>query len=66
MKKEEDRIGQITFYGKSGILFKMGDDSYATGRKETFHIEDNELLIGGEFDHGANYLMAVTFLKWTI
>ncbi len=66
MRKEEDYIGQITFFGKNGILFKMGDDGYATGRRETFHIADNERLIGGEFDHGANYLMGVTFLKWTI
>jgi hypothetical protein len=44
----------------------MGDDSWATGRRETFYIADNERLIGGEFDHGANYLLGVSFLKWMI
>jgi hypothetical protein len=44
----------------------MGDDQYATGRKEKFHIAENERLIGGEFDYTANYLVGVTFLKWTI
>ena len=66
MRKEENYIGQITFYGKNGILFKMGGDSYATGRRETFDIADNERLIGCEFDHGTYYLLGVTFLKWTI
>jgi hypothetical protein len=46
----------------------MGDDSdhYANGRKETFMIEENERLIGCEFDHGVRYLLGVTFLKWMI
>jgi hypothetical protein len=44
----------------------MGGDSYGTGRKETFHIAANERLIGCEFDHGAHYVLGVTFLKWTI
>jgi hypothetical protein len=44
----------------------MGNDGYATGRKETFHIAENERLIGCELEHGANYLIGVTFIKWTI
>ena len=44
----------------------MGDDYYGTGRKETFHIAANERLIGCEFDHGARYVLGVTFLKWAI
>ena len=65
MRKEEDYIGQIIFYGKDRVLFKMGSDSYATGRKETFDIANNERLIGCEFDDGQS-VMGVTFLKWTI
>ena len=65
MRKEEDYIGFITFYDKNGVLFKMGNESH-DGRKEIFHIAENERLIGCEFDHGANYLLGVTFLKWTI
>jgi hypothetical protein len=44
----------------------MGSDHYATGRRETFLIAENERLIGGEFDHGDRYLMGATFIKWTI
>ncbi len=66
MKKEENLLGQIIFYDKNGVLFKMNTDDFGTGRKETFHIADNERLIGCEFDHGANFILGVTFLKWTI
>ena len=59
-------IGQIIFYGKNGIIKKLGSDSFATGAKETFLIGDNERLIGCELDHGARYLIGVTWLKWTI
>jgi hypothetical protein len=44
----------------------IDDDHYSKGRKETFMIAENERLIGCEFDHGTNYLLGVTFLKWTI
>ena len=60
------RIGQIIFYGKNGMLVKLGEDQFATGAKETFLIGDNERLIGCELDHGARFLMGVTWLKWTI
>ena len=59
-------IGQIIFYGKNGIIKKLGSDSCATGAKETFLIGDNERLIGCELDHGEDCLMGVTWLKWTI
>ena len=59
-------IGQIIFYGKNGIIKKLGEDKYATGARETFLIGDNERLIGCELDHGARFLMGVTWLKWTI
>ena len=59
-------IGQIIFYGKNGMLVKLGQDKYATGAKETFLIGDNERLIGCELDHSAGYLLGVTWLKWTI
>ena len=59
-------IGQIIFYGKNGIIKKLGDDRAATGAKETFLIGDNERLIGCELDHSKDYLMGVTWLKWTI
>ena len=63
-------IGQIIFYGKNGIIKKLGDDRNADGAKETFLIGDNERLIGceletGKYD-GKDYLIGVTFLKWTI
>ena len=60
------RIGQIIFYGKNGMLVKLGLDQDATGAKETFLIGDNERLIGCELDHGKGMLMGVTWLKWTI
>ena len=59
-------IGQIIFYGKNGIIKKLGSDSCATGAKETFLIGDNERLIGCELDHSEDNLMGVTWLKWTI
>ena len=59
-------IGQIRFYGKNGMLVKLGDDSFATGAKETFLIGDNERLIGCELDHSKDFVMGVTWLKWTI
>ena len=49
-------IGQIRFYGKNGMLVKLGQDIFATGAKETFLIGDNERLIGCELDHSANIL----------
>ena len=59
-------IGQINFYGKDGILKKLGRDIEATGAKESFLIGDNERLIGCELEHGKDTLLGVTFLKWTI
>ena len=59
-------IGQIIFYSKEGVLSKLGSDEYATGTRDTFLIGDDERLIGCELEHGANYLMGVTFMKWTI
>ena len=44
----------------------MNTDDYATGRKETFLIADNERFIGCEFDHGTNWVLGVTLLKWKI
>jgi hypothetical protein len=38
----------------------------ANGRKETFELAANERLIGFELDHGANHLLGITFVKWTI
>ena len=64
--KDENVLGQIIFYDKNGVLYKMGTDVWGTGRKETFHIAANERLIGCEFDHGAQSVLGVTFLKWTI
>jgi hypothetical protein len=68
MTKGEDFVGQIIFYDKNDILFKMGsdDDYYSKGRKETFMIAENERLIGCELDHGAKFFLGVTFIKWTI
>ena len=64
--KHSNYIGQIIFYSKEGVLSKLGSDSYATGARDTFLIGDNERLIGCELEHGTNYLMGVTFMKWTI
>jgi len=59
-------MGQIIFYGKDGILKKLGSDQFATGPKQTLMIGDNERLIGCELEHGTGSLMGVTFWKWTI
>jgi hypothetical protein len=59
-------LGQIIFYDKNGIFAKIGEDSYANGRREGFEIEEYERLIGVEIDHGANYVLGITFIKWTI
>ena len=64
--KEEQFLGQIIFFDKDGTLYKLGSDGNATGRKETFQIAENERLIGCELDHGNNYVMGITFIKWTI
>ena len=49
---------------------QLGDHPSATGPKETFLIGDNERLIGCELETGKqggkDWLMGVTFLKWTI
>ena len=63
-------IGKIIFYSKDGVLRQLGDVPSATGPKETFLIGDNERLIGCELEtgkyNGKDYLIGVTFLKWTI
>jgi hypothetical protein len=63
----EDILGQINFFDKNGgNLYKIGHDSHATGRRETFLIGENERLIGCEIDYGARYVSGITFIKWTI
>ena len=64
-------IGKIIFYSKDGVLRQLGDHPNATGPKETFLIGDNERLIGceletGKASNGKDWLIGVTFLKWTI
>ena len=66
MTKEEQFVGQIILYDKNGIINKINTDNYATGRRDTFEIGENERLIGCEMDHGASFLLGVTFIKWTI
>jgi hypothetical protein len=47
-----DSIGQIILYDRqSKVLLKIGSDYFATGRNETFKIEENERLIGCELEH---------------
>ena len=62
----EQYIGQIILYDKNGLLKKLGDDCQATGRIETFEIEDNERFFGCELDYGNSYLLGVTFIKWKV
>jgi hypothetical protein len=67
MTKDEGILGQINFFDKNGgNLYKIGHDCYATGRRETFLIGENERLIGCEIDYGARYVSGITFIKWTI
>jgi hypothetical protein len=67
MRGEEHILGQINFFDKNGDnLYKIGADCYATGRRETFLIGENERLIGCEIDYGARYVSGITFIKWTI
>jgi hypothetical protein len=67
MHTNDNLLGQINFFDKNGdYLYKMGNDAYATGRRETFLIADNERLIGCEIDYGAKYVSGITFIKWTI
>ena len=67
MHKNDMILGQINFFDKNGgNLYKMGNDCYATGRRETFLIGENERLIGCEIDYGASYVSGITFIKWTI
>ena len=67
MRKEEDVLGQINFFDSNGVsLYKMGADVNATGRRETFCIAANERLIGCELDHGARFVLGITFIKSTI
>jgi hypothetical protein len=48
-------------------LQKIGEDSWATGRKETFEIGENERLIGFEADHCAEgQIYGLTLVKWTV
>ncbi len=44
----------------------MNPDNHGDGRKETFMIAENERFIGCELNHGAQFLLGVTFLKWSI
>ena len=63
----EDILGQINFFDKNGgNLYKIGVDSVATGRRETFLIGENERLIGCEIDYGKRFVSGITFIKWTI
>ena len=67
MTKEETILGQINFFDKNGgNLYKIGHDSCATGRRETFLISEDERLIGCEIDKGARFVSGITFIKWTI
>ena len=67
MHKNENVLGQINFFDSNGVsLYKMGGDGSATGRRETFYIAANERLIGCELDHGARYVLGITFIKCTI
>ena len=67
MHKNDNILGQINFFDKNGgNLYKIGDDSCATGRRETFLIAENERLIGCEIDYGKRYVSGITFIKWTI
>ena len=67
MRQDEMILGQINFFDKNGDnLYKIGADCYATGRRETFLIGENERLIGCEIDYGARYVSGITFIKWTI
>ena len=67
MRQDEGILGQINFFDKNGgNLYKIGDDSYTTGRRETFLIAENERLIGCEIDYGARFVSGITFIKWTI
>ncbi len=67
MRQDDNIIGQINFFDKNGgNLYKIGADVYATGRRETFLIAENERLIGCEIDYGARVVSGITFIKWTI
>ncbi len=67
MYSADNYIGQINFFDKNGgNLYKIGEDRYATGRRETFLIAENERLIGCEIDYGAKYVSGITLIKWTI
>jgi len=48
----DNYMGQINFYGKDGVIRKLGSDQYAKGAKETFLIGENERLIGCELETG--------------
>jgi len=67
MRKEKHFLEQINFFDSNGVnLYKMGGNYYASGRRETFYIAANERLIGCELDHGARYVLGITFIKCTI
>jgi len=67
MRNDEKVLGQINFFDSNGVsLYKMGGDGHTTGRRETFYIAANERLIGCELDHGARYVLGITFIKCTI
>ena len=68
MEKNESHIGLINFFDKNGgLLYRMGTDSDSfKGRKEIFHIADNERLIGCELDYGQERVHGITFIKWKI
>jgi hypothetical protein len=59
-------LGQILFFDSTGLFAKIGTNEYATGRKETFIIEEHERLIGFEIDHGARFALGITLIKWKI
>jgi len=64
--KRSCRIKQFIFYGKHGVLVKLGKGQNAQGEKLTFDIGENERLIGCKLLHTENEFKGINFLKWTI
>jgi hypothetical protein len=61
----ENYIWKISFHDKDGLFLELGPTT-ANGRRVTFELAANERLVGFELDHGANHLLGITFVKWTI
>jgi hypothetical protein len=47
----ENAIAQIILYDKDKVIKCLGIATWATGRRETFEIDEDERLIGFEADH---------------